>query len=145
MKDESSRVEQSAEYYQNSFKVLEQHYLEEKEKSDQQIKDLKGQNQVLELELVNCQNELADCVEKCQDVEHKWHQVELIRSTAQQAACQSDFKGEDIQYLMDQNKQIFKENDQINKDIQILINSYDKFKDESNQIQAQLRTKIISI
>lgn len=34
MNDERSKIEQSAEYYENSFKVLEEHYLEEKEKSD---------------------------------------------------------------------------------------------------------------
>lgn len=53
MKDERSKIEQSTEYYENSFKILEKHYLEEKEKSDEQIQALKERGQALELEVIN--------------------------------------------------------------------------------------------
>lgn len=37
---EKQKMEQSSEYWQNSFKMIEQSYLEEKEKSEAEIQSL---------------------------------------------------------------------------------------------------------
>jgi hypothetical protein len=41
--DDKLKVEQTAEYWESSFKLIEKHYLEEKEKSEQEIERLLNQ------------------------------------------------------------------------------------------------------
>ena len=38
--DDKMKVEQTAEYWESSFKMIEKHYIEEKSKSEQEIERL---------------------------------------------------------------------------------------------------------
>ena len=139
---DKQKTEQSQAYWQNSFKQMEQHHHDEKQKTEAEVARLTEQLHQYSLRHQENQDELDILFNEKENLLTFKNKVVKARVEAADVECQTEETMEWVQSCVMANKQLSMENGQVQRDIQVLLDSYDNYKQESQYLQDDLRRQI---
>ena len=132
---DKQKMEQSSEYWQNSFKLLEQTYLEEQEKSENDISSLQSTLASSRDRQKQMEEDLNCALDENQELQNFRNGALYVRENMQNQNLQTNETMDEIAEQNDSNQRLTFDNEQVKRDIAVLIDSYDNYKEEANDTQ----------